>query len=144
MFEQGFNVPEVAKLSLHRNPTLLLKTYTALRAEDLHLGQQRNEHTRMIAKRRKDVLPAWLRMNCLAGLHLSWALWQVLHWQRLTPCQQAALSHAETPCFPAFLQYQPFPASTANSTRAVEGFFDRGPALAVAWACPCSLFSPYR
>jgi len=31
-------VPEVAKLSLHRNPTLLLKTYTALRAEDLHLG----------------------------------------------------------------------------------------------------------
>lgn len=38
MFEQGFNVPEVAKLSLHRNPTLLLKTYTALKPEDLHRG----------------------------------------------------------------------------------------------------------
>lgn len=38
MFEQGYNVPEVAKLSLHRNPSLLLKTYTSLRPEDLHLG----------------------------------------------------------------------------------------------------------
>jgi len=38
MFEQGYNVPEVAKLSLHRNPTLLLGTYTALKAEDLHKG----------------------------------------------------------------------------------------------------------
>jgi len=38
MFEKGYNVPEVAKLSLHRNPTLLLGTYTALKAEDLHKG----------------------------------------------------------------------------------------------------------
>lgn len=38
MFEQGYNVPEVAKLSLHRNPTVLLKTYTALKPEDLHRG----------------------------------------------------------------------------------------------------------
>lgn len=38
MFEHGFNVPEVAKLSLHRNPTVLLKTYTALKPEDLHRG----------------------------------------------------------------------------------------------------------
>lgn len=38
LFEQGYNVPEVAKVSLHRNPTLLLKTYTALKPEDLHLG----------------------------------------------------------------------------------------------------------
>lgn len=38
MFEQGFNVPEAAKLSLHRNPAILLRNYTALRAEDLHRG----------------------------------------------------------------------------------------------------------
>ena len=38
MFEDGFSVPEVQKLSLHRNPTILLKNYTALKAEDLHLG----------------------------------------------------------------------------------------------------------
>lgn len=38
LFEQGYNVPEVAKVSLHRNPSLLLKTYTALKPEDLHLG----------------------------------------------------------------------------------------------------------
>jgi integrase len=38
LFEQGFNVPEVAKMSLHRNPAILLRTYTSLRAEDLHLG----------------------------------------------------------------------------------------------------------
>jgi len=38
MFEGGFNVPEVQKMSLHRNPTILLKNYTALRPEDLHNG----------------------------------------------------------------------------------------------------------
>jgi integrase len=38
LFEQGFGVPEVAKVSLHKNPTLLLGTYTALRPEDLHRG----------------------------------------------------------------------------------------------------------
>ena len=38
MFEQGFNVPEVQKMSLHANPTILLKSYTALRPEDLHKG----------------------------------------------------------------------------------------------------------
>ena len=38
MFEAGFGVPEVQKLSLHRNPTILLKNYTALKPEDLHKG----------------------------------------------------------------------------------------------------------
>jgi len=38
MFERGFNVPEVAKLSLHKNPSMLLNVYTALKPEDLHLG----------------------------------------------------------------------------------------------------------
>ena len=38
MFEAGFSVPEVQKLSLHRNPTILLKNYTALKPESLHLG----------------------------------------------------------------------------------------------------------
>lgn len=38
LFEQGFNVPEVARVSLHRNPTQLLGTYTRLKAEDLHKG----------------------------------------------------------------------------------------------------------
>ena len=38
MFEQGYNVPEVAKLSLHKNPSLLLNVYTALKPEDLHHG----------------------------------------------------------------------------------------------------------
>jgi integrase len=38
MFEDGYSVPEVAKLSLHRNPHLLLKVYTVLKAEDLHKG----------------------------------------------------------------------------------------------------------
>lgn len=38
MFEQGFSVPEVQKVSLHRNPTILLKNYTALKPEDLHRG----------------------------------------------------------------------------------------------------------
>jgi integrase len=38
LFEQGYNVPEVAKVSLHRNPALLLKVYTNLRPEDLHKG----------------------------------------------------------------------------------------------------------
>ena len=38
LFEQGFSVPEVQKVSLHRNPTILLKNYTALKAEDLHRG----------------------------------------------------------------------------------------------------------
>lgn len=38
MFEEGYSVPEVAKLSLHRNPSLLLKVYTVLKAEDLHKG----------------------------------------------------------------------------------------------------------
>jgi integrase len=38
MFEEGFNVPEVAGMSLHRNPTQLLGTYTRLKAKDLHRG----------------------------------------------------------------------------------------------------------
>lgn len=38
MFEEGYSVPEVAKLSLHRNPHLLLRVYTALKPEDLHKG----------------------------------------------------------------------------------------------------------
>ena len=38
MFEAGFGVPEVQKVSLHRNPTILLKNYTALKPEDLHKG----------------------------------------------------------------------------------------------------------
>lgn len=38
LFEQGFNVPEVQKVSLHRNATILLKTYTSLKPEHLHLG----------------------------------------------------------------------------------------------------------
>ncbi len=38
MFEAGFGVPEVQILSLHRNPTILLKNYTALKPEDLHKG----------------------------------------------------------------------------------------------------------
>jgi integrase len=39
LFEAGYNVPEVAKVSLHKNPTLLLgSTYTALKPEDLHMG----------------------------------------------------------------------------------------------------------
>lgn len=38
LFEAGYNVPEVARVSLHRNPTQLLGTYTRLKAEDLHKG----------------------------------------------------------------------------------------------------------
>lgn len=38
MFEEGYSVPEVAKLSLHRNPSLLLRVYTVLKPEDLHKG----------------------------------------------------------------------------------------------------------
>lgn len=38
LFEQGFSVPQVAKVSLHRNPTQLLGTYTSLPPEDLHRG----------------------------------------------------------------------------------------------------------
>lgn len=38
MFEQGYNVPEVAQVSLHRNPTQLLGTYTRLKPESLHQG----------------------------------------------------------------------------------------------------------
>ena len=38
MFEAGFSVPEVQKMSLHRNATILLKNYTSLPPESLHLG----------------------------------------------------------------------------------------------------------
>lgn len=38
LFEEGYNVPEVAKMSLHRNPSLLLMVYTNLKPEDLHKG----------------------------------------------------------------------------------------------------------
>ena len=38
MFEAGFSVPEVQKVSLHRNAVILLKNYTALKPEDLHNG----------------------------------------------------------------------------------------------------------
>lgn len=38
LFEEGYSVPEVSKVSLHRNPNLLLKVYTVLKAEDLHKG----------------------------------------------------------------------------------------------------------
>ena len=38
LFEQGFSVPEVQKMSLHKNATILLKNYTALKPEHLHLG----------------------------------------------------------------------------------------------------------
>jgi len=44
LFEEGFSVPEVAKVSLHRNPSLLLGTYTALKAEDLHRGPAAKRH----------------------------------------------------------------------------------------------------
>lgn len=36
LFELGLNVPQVSKVSLHRNPAVLLRTYTTLRAEDVH------------------------------------------------------------------------------------------------------------
>lgn len=42
LFEQGFSVPQVAKVSLHRNPTQLLGTYTSLPPEDLHKGPAGN------------------------------------------------------------------------------------------------------
>ena len=38
LFEAGYNVPEVQKVSLHLNPSVLLANYTALKAEDLHKG----------------------------------------------------------------------------------------------------------
>ena len=38
LFEGGFSVPEVQKVSLHRNAVILLKNYTALTPESLHLG----------------------------------------------------------------------------------------------------------
>ena len=38
MFEEGYSVPEVQKLSLHRNAKILLENYTALAPESLHLG----------------------------------------------------------------------------------------------------------
>jgi len=38
LFEQGYNVPEVSLVSLHRNPTQLLGTYTRLKPEGLHAG----------------------------------------------------------------------------------------------------------
>lgn len=38
LFETGYSVPEAQKMSLHRNPTILLKNYTALKPEDLHRG----------------------------------------------------------------------------------------------------------
>jgi integrase len=38
LFEEGYSVPQVAKVSLHRNPTQLLGTYTRLKAADLHRG----------------------------------------------------------------------------------------------------------
>lgn len=38
LFEEGYSVPQVAKVSLHRNPTQLLGTYTRLKAADLHKG----------------------------------------------------------------------------------------------------------
>jgi integrase len=38
LFEEGYSVPEVSKVSLHRNPTILLKVYTQIKPEDLHKG----------------------------------------------------------------------------------------------------------
>lgn len=38
LFEDGYSVPQVAKVSLHRNPTQLLGTYTRIKAADLHRG----------------------------------------------------------------------------------------------------------
>lgn len=38
MFEEGYSVPQVARMSLHRNPTQLLGTYARLKAADLHRG----------------------------------------------------------------------------------------------------------
>lgn len=38
LFEAGYGVPEVAKVSLHRNPSLLLKVYTQIPPESLHQG----------------------------------------------------------------------------------------------------------
>jgi len=38
MFERGYNVPEVAQLSLHKAHSLLLRVYTSLKPEDLHKG----------------------------------------------------------------------------------------------------------
>lgn len=38
LFEAGYSVPEVQKVSLHLNAAVLLANYTALKAEDLHRG----------------------------------------------------------------------------------------------------------
>lgn len=38
LFEAGYSVPEVQKVSLHLNPTILLRTYTNIPPESLHLG----------------------------------------------------------------------------------------------------------
>lgn len=38
LFEQGYSVPEVQKVSMHRNATVLLSTYTSLNPEDMHKG----------------------------------------------------------------------------------------------------------
>jgi len=56
----------------------------------------------------------------------------------------SALSHAETPCFPAFLQYPAFSCDVQrNSTRAVEGFLIGGLPRGRLGLSMCH-YSPYR
>lgn len=38
LFEAGYSVPEVMLVTGHKNPNMLLKVYTALKAKDLHNG----------------------------------------------------------------------------------------------------------
>lgn len=38
LFEQGYSVPEVMQMTLHKTPNLLMRVYTKLKAEDLHSG----------------------------------------------------------------------------------------------------------
>jgi integrase len=38
LLEQGYSVPEAMLVSLHKNPTILLRTYTKLKPADLHKG----------------------------------------------------------------------------------------------------------
>jgi integrase len=38
LLEQGYSVPEAMLVSLHKNPTIMLRTYTKLKPADLHLG----------------------------------------------------------------------------------------------------------
>ena len=45
LFEAGYSVPQVQKVSLHTNPSLLLGTYTKLPPDDPHRGPAGNRHS---------------------------------------------------------------------------------------------------